>query len=99
MNSQLEKLGQHGRRDSVRIAGIPVSDNDDTDSAILNICSAIKVDPHQNSGLLCKNWLTILIHCWVLMYHDYWTKYSTKNTDPHRTPLSPQPMPLECIMD
>ena len=45
MNSQLEELEQHGRRDSLRIAGIPESDNDDTDSAILNICSAIEVDP------------------------------------------------------
>ena len=45
MSSQLEELEQHGRRDSLRIAGIPESDNDDTDSAILNICSAIEVNP------------------------------------------------------
>ena len=40
------------QEDSLRNAGIPESDNDDTDSAILNICSAIEVDaPVQPSDI------------------------------------------------
>ena len=31
MSTQMDDLEQHGRRDSLRIAGIPESDNDDTD--------------------------------------------------------------------
>ena len=39
-------LEQHGRRDSLRIAGIPEKEeHDDTDAAVLEICQAIKVDP------------------------------------------------------
>ena len=45
MSTQMDDLEQHGRRDSLRIAGIPESDNDDTDSAVLKISSAIEVDP------------------------------------------------------
>ena len=45
MSTQMDDLEQHGRRDSLRFAGIPESDNDDTDSAVLKICSVIEVDP------------------------------------------------------
>ena len=45
MSTQIDDLEQHGRRDSLRIVGIPESDNDDTDSTVLKICSAIEVDP------------------------------------------------------
>ena len=43
---KLDDLEQHGRRDSLRIAGIPENpENDDTDAAVLGVCAAIKVDP------------------------------------------------------
>ena len=46
LESKVEELEQHGRRDSLRIAGIPENtEHDDTDTAILNICQAISVDP------------------------------------------------------
>ena len=46
LESKVEELEQHGRRDSLRIAGIPENkEHDDTDTAILNICQAIAVDP------------------------------------------------------
>ena len=49
MSTQMDDLEQHG---SLRIAGIPESDNDDTDSAVLKICSAIEVDnPVQPSDI------------------------------------------------
>ena len=45
-NDKLDQLEQHGRRDSLRIAGIPENEaSDDTDAAILTLCAAIKVDP------------------------------------------------------
>ena len=45
-NDKLEQLEQHGRCDSLRVAGIPEAvESDDTDAAILSLCSAIKVDP------------------------------------------------------
>ena len=38
-------MGQHGHRDSLRIAGIPEKEeHDDTDAAVPEICQAIKVD-------------------------------------------------------
>ena len=40
----MDDLEQHGRRNSLRITGIPESDNDDTDLAVLKICSAIEVE-------------------------------------------------------
>ena len=44
--AKLEDLEQHGRRDSLRVAGVPENtESDDTDAAILDICAAIKVDP------------------------------------------------------
>ena len=46
LESKVEELEQHGRRDSLRFAGIPENkEHDDTDTAILNICQAIAVDP------------------------------------------------------
>ena len=53
---KVEELEQHGRRDSLRIAGIPENgEHDDTDTAILNICQAISVDPPmQPSVLWCR---------------------------------------------
>ena len=46
LESKVEELEQHGRRDSLRIAGIPENtEHDDTDTAISNICQAISVDP------------------------------------------------------
>ena len=45
-NDKLDQLEQHGRRDSLRVAGIPEAvESDDTDAAILSLCAAIKVDP------------------------------------------------------
>ena len=45
-NDKLDQLEQHGRRDSLRVSGIPeAAESDDTDAAILSICAAIKVDP------------------------------------------------------
>ena len=39
-------MEQHGRRDSLRIAGIPEKEElDNTDAAVQDICQAIKVDP------------------------------------------------------
>ena len=46
LDRKLDDLEQHGRRDSLRIAGIPEKEeHDDTDAAVLDICQAIKVDP------------------------------------------------------
>ena len=46
LESKVEELEQHGRRDRLRIAGIPENtEHDDTDTAILYICQAISVDP------------------------------------------------------
>ena len=45
-NDKLDQLEQHGRRDSLRIAGIPQNEASDvTDTAVLTLCAAIKVDP------------------------------------------------------
>ena len=45
-NDKLDQLEQHGRRDSLRIAGIPENEaSDDTDAAVLTLCAVIKVDP------------------------------------------------------
>ena len=45
-NDKLGQLEQHGRRDSLRISGIPeVEESDDTDAAVITLCAAIKVDP------------------------------------------------------
>ena len=44
-NDKLDQLEQHGQRDSLRRAGIPEAvESDDTDAAIISLCSAIKVD-------------------------------------------------------
>ena len=52
-NAKLYQLKQHGRRDSVRISGIPKNvDNDDTDAAVLTLCAAIKVYPRFNHKTL-----------------------------------------------
>ena len=49
MNDQktlIDDIEQHGRRDSLRIVGIPENPgHDDTDGAILKICEQIKVQP------------------------------------------------------
>ena len=45
--TKLDDLEQHGRRDSLRVAGIPENpDHDDTDAAVLEVCQLMKVDPH-----------------------------------------------------
>ena len=45
-NGKLDQLEQHGRRDSLRISGIPeVQESDDTDAAVITLCAAIKVYP------------------------------------------------------
>ena len=42
----IDDIEQHGRRDSLRIAGIPENpDHDDTDGAILKVCEQMKVQP------------------------------------------------------
>ena len=44
--TMLDDLEQHGRRDSLRVAGIPENpSHDDTDAAVLKVCDLIKVDP------------------------------------------------------
>ena len=45
MSTPMDDLEQYGGRDNFRIAGIPDSDNDDFDSAVLKICSAVEVNP------------------------------------------------------
>ena len=46
LDKKLDDLEHHGRRDSLRIAGIPEKEeHNDTDAAVLEICQAIKVDP------------------------------------------------------
>ena len=47
MHHIVTEMGTHdGRRDSLRISGIPeVEESDDTDAAIITLCAAIKVDP------------------------------------------------------
>ena len=43
---KLDDLEQHGRRDSLRISGIPENpDHDDTDAAVLQVCEMIKIQP------------------------------------------------------
>ena len=43
---KLHQLEQHGRRDSLRIAGVLENEaSDDTDAAVLTLCAAIKVNP------------------------------------------------------
>ena len=45
-NAKLHQLEQHGRRDSLRISGIPENvENDDTYAAALTLCTALKLDP------------------------------------------------------
>ena len=42
----LDDLEQHGRRDSLRISGIPENpEHDNTDEAVLKICNEMKVEP------------------------------------------------------
>ena len=44
--TKLDDLDQHGRRDSLWVAGIPENpDHDDTDAAVLEVCQLMKVDP------------------------------------------------------
>ena len=44
--TKLDDLEQHGRRDSLRVAGIPENpDHDDTDAAVLEVCQLMKMDP------------------------------------------------------
>ena len=44
--TMIDDIEQHGRRDSLRIAGIPENpDHDDTDGAILKVCEQMKVQP------------------------------------------------------
>ena len=46
LRSELDQLEQHGRRDSLRFTGLPENEaHDDTDKLILDVCSAIKIDP------------------------------------------------------
>ena len=43
---QLDDLEQHGRRDSLRVSGIPApEEHDDTDAAVMSVCTAMKLDP------------------------------------------------------
>ena len=43
---KLDDLEQHGRRDSLKISGIPEpAEHDNTDAAVLGVCEAIQVDP------------------------------------------------------
>ena len=43
---QLDDLEQHGRRDSLRVSGIPEpEEHDDTDAVVMSVCTAIKLDP------------------------------------------------------
>ena len=42
---KFDALEQHGRRDSIRISGIPESPNDDTDAAVLEMTVAMKLTP------------------------------------------------------
>ena len=43
---KLDQLEQHGRRDSLRIVGLPESnENDDTDAAVLSLCESIRIEP------------------------------------------------------
>ena len=43
---QLDDLEQHGRRDSLRVSGIPEpEEHDDTDAAVMSVCTAMKMDP------------------------------------------------------
>ena len=43
---KLDDLEQHGRRDSLRISGIPEpAEHDNTDAAVLSVCESIQVDP------------------------------------------------------
>ena len=47
--SELDQLEQHGRRDSLRFTGLPENEaHDETDKLILDVCSAIKIDPQYN---------------------------------------------------
>ena len=56
---KLDYLEQHGRRDSLRIAGIPENpENDDTDAAVLGVCAAIKVDPPVEPQDIASHWQT-----------------------------------------
>ena len=42
----LDDLEQHGRRDSLRISGVPENpEHDNTDEAVLKICNEMKVEP------------------------------------------------------
>ena len=52
-NAKLDQLVLHGRRDGLRISGIPESvENDDIGAAALTLYVAIKVDPHFKSKKL-----------------------------------------------
>ena len=43
---QLDDLEQHGRRDSLRVSGIPEPEEyDGTDAAVMSVCTAMKLDP------------------------------------------------------
>ena len=44
--TNFDDLEQHGRRDSLRVSGIPEPDeHDNTDAAVLGVCELTKVDP------------------------------------------------------
>ena len=45
-HDKLDQLEQCGRRDSLKVSGIPAAvESDDTDTSILSLCTATKVDP------------------------------------------------------
>ena len=46
LRSELDQPEQHGSRVSLRFTGLPENEaHDDTDKLILDVCSAIKIDP------------------------------------------------------
>ena len=43
---ELDHLEQHGRRDSLRVRGIPEpEEHDDTNTVVISVCTAMKLDP------------------------------------------------------
>ena len=52
-NAKLDQLEHHGRRDSLRISGIPENvETDDTDAAVLTLHAVMKVDDRFNQKKL-----------------------------------------------
>lgn len=45
LEQQIDDLEQYSRRESVRIAGIPENENENTDEIVLDVCSSMKLEP------------------------------------------------------